>query len=67
MLLTNDGGLARILELPSTGWLRRYRVRAHGAVEQAALDALREGVSIEGIHYAASRRGSSASRAPMSG
>ena len=52
ILLTNDGGLARILELPSTGWLRRYRVRAHGAVEQSALDALREGVSIEGIHYA---------------
>jgi 23S rRNA pseudouridine2605 synthase len=52
ILLTNDGGLARILELPATGWLRRYRVRAHGAVEQSALDALREGVSIEGIHYA---------------
>ena len=52
ILLTNDGGLARILELPSTGWLRRYRVRAHGAVEQDALDALREGVSIEGVHYA---------------
>jgi 23S rRNA pseudouridine2605 synthase len=52
ILLTNDGGLARILELPATGWLRRYRVRAHGAVEQSALDALREGVSIEGVHYA---------------
>ncbi len=52
ILLTNDGGLARVLELPATGWLRRYRVRAHGAVEQSALDALREGVSIEGIHYA---------------
>ena len=52
LLLTNDGGLARVLELPATGWLRRYRVRAHGAVDQAALDALREGVTIEGIHYA---------------
>jgi 23S rRNA pseudouridine2605 synthase len=31
LLLTNDGGLARELELPETGWLRRYRVRAHGA------------------------------------
>jgi 23S rRNA pseudouridine2605 synthase len=52
LLLTNDGGLARVLELPATGWLRRYRVRAHGAVDQAALDSLREGVTIEGVHYA---------------
>jgi 23S rRNA pseudouridine2605 synthase len=52
LLLTNDGGLARVLELPATGWLRRYRVRAHGEVSQARLDGLREGVSIEGVHYA---------------
>jgi 23S rRNA pseudouridine2605 synthase len=52
LLLTNDGGLARVLELPATGWLRRYRVRAHGSIDQAALDGLREGVSIEGVHYA---------------
>src|SRR5271155_2263510 len=52
LLLTNDGGLARVLELPATGWLRRYRVRAHGEIAQAQLDALREGVTIEGIHYA---------------
>jgi 23S rRNA pseudouridine2605 synthase len=38
LLLTNDGGLARVLELPETGWLRRYRVRAHGRVDPAALD-----------------------------
>jgi 23S rRNA pseudouridine2605 synthase len=53
LLLTNDGGLARILELPSTGWLRRYRVRAHGTVTQAELDALKNGVSIDGILYGA--------------
>ena len=53
LLLTNDGGLARILELPSTGWLRRYRVRAHGRVEQAALDRLRHGVTIDGMVYGA--------------
>ena len=40
LLLTNDGGLARALELPDTGWLRRYRVRAHGAIEQEKLDEL---------------------------
>jgi 23S rRNA pseudouridine2605 synthase len=51
LLLTNDGGLARILELPATGWLRRYRVRALGRVRQEALDRLRDGVTIEGIHY----------------
>src|SRR6202167_4503029 len=51
LLLTNDGGLARVLELPSTGWLRRYRVRAHGIIEQAALDRLSEGVTIDGLDY----------------
>jgi 23S rRNA pseudouridine2605 synthase len=53
LLLTNDGGLARILELPATGWLRRYRVRAHGAVTQEQLDTLREGVAIDGVLYGA--------------
>ena len=51
LLLTNDGALARALELPSSGWLRRYRVRAHGMVTQAQLDALRQGVTISGIRY----------------
>ena len=51
LLLTNDGGLARVLELPATGWLRRYRVRAHGAIDQASLDRLREGVTIDGVNY----------------
>src|SRR5580692_7347997 len=53
LLLTNDGELARVLELPATGWLRRYRVRAHGSVTQAQLDALRQGITISGIHYGA--------------
>jgi 23S rRNA pseudouridine2605 synthase len=53
LLLTNDGGLARILELPSTGWLRRYRVRAHGKVTQAELDRLKDGVAIDGVLYGA--------------
>jgi 23S rRNA pseudouridine2605 synthase len=51
LLLTNDGGLARILELPSTGWLRRYRVRANGTIDQSALDRLRHGITIDGIDY----------------
>lgn len=53
LLLTNDGGLARVLELPATGWLRRYRVRAHGEVDQARLDALKDGIAIDGILYGA--------------
>jgi 23S rRNA pseudouridine2605 synthase len=53
LLLTNDGALARVLELPSTGWLRRYRVRAHGSAAQAQLDALHDGVTIDGTHYGA--------------
>ena len=51
LLLTNDGGLARALELPSTGWLRRYRVRAHGTVTQEALDELKEGIAVDGVLY----------------
>jgi 23S rRNA pseudouridine2605 synthase len=53
LLLTNDGGLARALELPETGWLRRYRVRAHGKIVQAQLDALRHGIEVDGIRYGA--------------
>ena len=51
LLLTNDGGLSRVLELPTTGWLRRYRVRAHGEVDQEALDKLKEGIAVEGVLY----------------
>ena len=51
LLLTNDGGVARALELPSTGWIRRYRVRVHGDVDPAALAALAAGVVVEGTRY----------------
>ncbi len=51
LLLTNDGALARKLELPATGWLRRYRVRVHGVPDQKRLAALANGVTIEGIAY----------------
>ena len=51
LLLTNDGGLARRLELPATGWTRRYRVRAHGSVDETALDRLQQGVTLDGIRY----------------
>ncbi len=51
LLLTNDGGLARVLELPATAWLRRYRVRALGRVLQPALDKLRDGLTVAGVRY----------------
>jgi 23S rRNA pseudouridine2605 synthase len=51
LLLTTDGALARHLELPSTGWLRRYRVRAHGRVSEEALHGWRAGVTIDGVRY----------------
>ena len=53
LLLTNDGELARLLELPATGWLRRYRVRAHGRVTQIELDRLKDGIEIDGVRYGA--------------
>lgn len=51
LILTNDGGLKRVLELPATGWLRRYRVRAFGDITQEQLDALKGGISIGGVDY----------------
>ncbi len=51
LLLTNDGGLKRILELPSTGWLRRYKVRAHGRVTEQQLAKLKNGIEVDGIKY----------------
>jgi 23S rRNA pseudouridine2605 synthase len=51
LLLTNDGELARRLELPANGWLRRYRARAFGRVTQEELDTLKDGVTVEGVRY----------------
>jgi 23S rRNA pseudouridine2605 synthase len=51
LLLTNDGELARALELPSTALVRRYRARAHGRITQDRLDRLKTGVTIEGVRY----------------
>lgn len=51
LLLTNDGDLARWISLPSTGWLRRYRVRAFGHVEDADLARLKSGITLNGIAY----------------
>ena len=53
LLLTNDGGLARRLELPANGWIRRYRSRVHGTVDEARLAALAGGITIEGVRYGA--------------
>lgn len=53
LLLTNDGELARALELPTTGWVRRYRARARGRVTQEALDRLKEGITVDGVRYGA--------------
>ena len=52
LLLTNDGELSRHLEMPSTGWVRRYRVRAYGHITQDKLDDLKKGITIEGVKYA---------------
>ncbi len=51
LLLTNDGGLARRLELPSTGWIRRYRVRVHGAIAADRLAGLAQGLTVDGVRY----------------
>ena len=51
LLLTNDGGLKRQLELPKTGVVRSYRARAYGQVTQNQLEQLAEGTTIDGVHY----------------
>jgi len=51
LILTNDGEVKRKLELPSTGWLRRYRVRINGSVSEERLENLRKGITVEGVEY----------------
>jgi 23S rRNA pseudouridine2605 synthase len=51
LLLTNDGGLARAMELPATGWLRKYRVRVYGRPEPDILARLRDGIVVDGVSY----------------
>jgi 23S rRNA pseudouridine2605 synthase len=51
LLLTNDGALKRRLELPSTGWLRKYRVRVNGAPDEEMLEKLRKGITIDGERF----------------
>jgi 23S rRNA pseudouridine2605 synthase len=51
LLLTNDGELERKLEMPATGWTRRYRVRVHGNVDERALAELKKGIEIDGVRY----------------
>ena len=53
LLLTNDGGLKRRLELPTTGWLRKYRVRVKGTPTEAMLEPLRKGMVIDGERFQA--------------
>ncbi|MAE51768.1 MAG: pseudouridine synthase [Micavibrio sp.] len=51
LLLTNDGELSRYLELPTTGWKRKYRVRVHGKVDTDKLAGLKKGIKIAGVNY----------------
>ena len=51
LLLTNDGALKRRLELPSTGWQRKYRVRVHGTPDDAMLEPLRRGMTVDGERF----------------
>ena len=53
LLLTNDGGLSRLMELPATGLPRQYRVRVFGRITQGKLDTLKDGVTVDGVKYGA--------------
>ena len=51
LLLTNDGGVKRQMELPSTGWLRKYRVRVNGRPTDVQLEPLRQGITVDGERF----------------
>jgi 23S rRNA pseudouridine2605 synthase len=51
LLLTNDGEIARRLEIPSSGWVRKYRARLFGKITQAELEKLATGATIAGVTY----------------
>ena len=51
LLLTNDGGLKRWLEHPSTGWMRKYRVRAFGEPDETRLKGLSSGMTVDGVRF----------------
>jgi 23S rRNA pseudouridine2605 synthase len=51
LLLTNNGGLSRMLELPQNGWSRRYKAKVHGLIKKHKIDSLEKGVTIEGVEY----------------
>ena len=51
LLLTNDGDLARHLELPATGWSRKYKVRVQGRVDEKQLETIRDGITVDGVRY----------------
>ena len=51
ILLTNDGEIKRLLELPSTGWVRTYRARVHGTVNVDRLDKMKKGMTVKGVKY----------------
>ena len=51
LLLTNDGGVKRRLELPATGWLRKYRIRVNGTPSDETLQPLRDGITVDGDNF----------------
>jgi 23S rRNA pseudouridine2605 synthase len=65
LLLTNDGALARRLELPANGWIRRYRVRVFGMVQERDLAALSRGVTVEGLRYGPIEAGLDSRKGPI--
>ncbi len=51
LLLTNDGDISRHMELPATGWVRRYKVRVHGRVNDRDIEKLAKGITVDGVRY----------------